>query len=161
VSAPPKSGRSEHRLAELEAVVERVEASCSSAYPERVAGAILGLTDNLPAVTALIALLVIAAEPFVDATVLIIMLTPILLPLVRELGGDPVHFGMVFLVAATVGDFTPPVGAAMYAVCSILRCPIGAYTRESLPLLLAIALVVLVLILAPQLVLFVPELLFG
>jgi TRAP-type transport system large permease protein len=68
---------------------------------------------------------------------------------------------MVFLVAATVGNFTPPVGAAMYAVCSILRCPVGAYTRESVPLLGVILLVVLILILAPPLVLFVPNVIFG
>jgi len=158
----------ESSLTDIGAVIFLIALSAIFSYgivlervPERVAGAILGLTGNLPAVMALIALLVIAAGLFVDATVLIIMLTPIFLPLVRELGGDPVHFGMVFIVAATVGNFTPPVGAAMYAVCSILRCPIGAYTRESLPLLAAIVLVLLVLIIAPQLVLFVPDLVFG
>ena len=85
----------------------------------------------------LVALFVIAVGFFVDATVLIIMLTPIFLPLVRDLGADPVHFGMVFIIAATIGNFTPPVGAAMYAVCSILRCPIGEYSRELLPLFAA------------------------
>src|SRR3546814_5537408 len=61
----------------------------------------------------------------------IFMLTPIFLPLVRELEVDPVHFGLIFIIAATIGNFTPPVGSAMYAVCSILRCPIGDYARES------------------------------
>jgi TRAP-type C4-dicarboxylate transport system permease large subunit len=89
------------------------------------------------------------------------MLTPIFLPLVRELDVDPVHFGLVFIVAATIGNFTPPVGAAMYAVCSILRCPIGAYARESLPFLVAVSLVTLFLIFVPELVLFVPDLIFG
>jgi TRAP-type C4-dicarboxylate transport system permease large subunit len=80
---------------------------------------------------------------------------------VRELGGDPVHFGIVFIVAATIGNFTPPVGAAMYAVCSILRCPVGEYARESLPLFVAVTLVTLVLVFVPELVLFVPDLIFG
>jgi TRAP-type transport system large permease protein len=158
----------EGSLTDIGAVIFLIALSAIFSYgivlervPERVAGAILGLTGNLSAVMALIALLVIVAGLFVDATVLIIMLTPIFLPLVRELGGDPVHFGMVFLVAATVGNFTPPVGAAMYAVCSILRCSIGAYTRESLPLLAAIVIVLLVLIASPQLVLFMPDLVFG
>jgi tripartite ATP-independent transporter DctM subunit len=134
-------------------VIERV--------PEVVSGWILGVTENLYGVMMLVVVFVLACGFFIDATVLIIMLTPIFLPLVRELGGDPVHFGLVFIVAATIGNFTPPVGAAMYAVCSILRCPIGEYTRESVPLFVAVALVTLVLVFIPSAVLFVPNLIFG
>jgi tripartite ATP-independent transporter DctM subunit len=129
--------------------------------PELISGWILGITDSLPAVMILIALFVIVSGFFVDATVLIIMLTPIVLPLVRQLGGDPVHFGLVFIIAATIGNFTPPVGAAMYAVCSILRCPIGDYARESAPLFVAVTLVTVALVFAAPLVLFVPNLIFG
>ncbi|YBV94980.1 TRAP transporter large permease subunit (plasmid) [Phyllobacteriaceae bacterium JZ32] len=129
--------------------------------PEIVSGWILGITDNLYGVMVLVALFILAIGFFIDATVLIIMLTPIFLPLVRQLGGDPVHFGLVFIVAATIGNFTPPVGAAMYAVCSILRCPIGEYTRESMPLLAAVVMVTLLLIFVPQLVLVIPNIIFG
>ena len=129
--------------------------------PELVANAILGITDDLHGVLILILLFVLAAGFVVDGTVLLIMLTPIFLPLVRSLGGDPVHFGIIFIIAATVGNFTPPVGAAMYAVCSIIKCPIGEYTRESVPFFLAIAVVSLILIFIPAAVLFVPNLLFG
>jgi TRAP-type transport system large permease protein len=129
--------------------------------PEAVAGVILGLTENAYGAMILIVLAVIAIGFFVDATVLIIMLTPILLPVIRQLGADPVHFGMVFIVAATIGNFTPPVGAAMYAVCSIMKCPVGEYTRESAPILLAVALVTLLLIFVPSLVLFIPNMIFG
>jgi tripartite ATP-independent transporter DctM subunit len=129
--------------------------------PDQVAQLVLGVTDNAEAVTALVVLFVLAAGFFVDATVLIIMLTPIFLPLVRQLGVDPVHFGIVFIIAATIGNFTPPVGAAMYAVCSILRVPVGEYTWESLPFFLAVAAVTLGLILIPGVVLFLPDLMFG
>src|SRR5690606_1004378 len=115
----------------------------------------------LNTVLILIVLLILIAGFFIDATVLIIMLTPIFLPLIRQLGGDPVHFGVVFVLAATIGNFTPPVGAAMYAVCSILRVPIGEYTRESVPLFLALGIVSLFLIFVPSIVLFVPDLLFN
>lgn len=129
--------------------------------PETVSGWILGVTENLAGVMVLVATFVLVVGFFVDATVLIIMLTPIFLPLVRQLGGDPVHFGIVFIVAATIGNFTPPVGAAMYAVCSILKVPVGEYTRESAPLLLAVTVVTLMLIFIPQAVLFVPNLIFN
>ncbi len=129
--------------------------------PEVVSGAILGLSENLSVVMILVVVFVLGVGLFIDATVLIIMLTPIFLPLVRSLGGDPVHFGMVFLVAATIGNFTPPVGAAMYTVCSILKCPVGEYTRESLPFFVAVSLVTLLLVFVPGIVLFVPNLIFG
>lgn len=129
--------------------------------PEVVSGWILGMTGSLYGAMVLIVVFILVIGFFVDATVLIIMLTPIFLPLIRQLGGDPVHFGIVFIVAATIGNFTPPVGAAMYAVCTILRCPIGAFTRESMPLFAAVALVTLLLVFVPGLVLFVPDLVFG
>jgi tripartite ATP-independent transporter DctM subunit len=129
--------------------------------PETVSGWILGLTDNLSGVIALISIFVLMTGFFIDATILIIMLTPIFLPVVKQLGGDPLHFGMIFIISATIGNFTPPVGAAMYAVCSIMKCPIGDYTRESIPLFLAVALVTLALIAMPEIVLFVPNLIFG
>ena len=129
--------------------------------PEVISGAMLGLTDNLYSVMTLIVALILIAGFFIDATVLIIMLTPIFLPLIRQLGGDPVHFGVVFVLAATIGNFTPPVGAAMYAVCSILKVPIGEYTRESIPLFAAVSLVALLLVFTPGLVLWVPNMLFG
>jgi TRAP-type C4-dicarboxylate transport system permease large subunit len=92
---------------------------------------------------------------------LIIMLTPIFLPLVTRYGIDPVHFGLVFVIAATIGNFTPPVGAAMFAVLQILKCPVGAYTRESLPFLVAVSAVTALLIFVPEIVLLVPDLIFG
>ena len=103
----------------------------------------------------------LVAGCFIDGSVLIIMLTPIFLPLIRDLDGDPVHFGLVFVLAVTIGNFTPPVGSAMYAVCTILKCPIGAYSRESVPFLTAIGIVTLRLVFVPEIVLFVPDLIFG
>ncbi len=129
--------------------------------PEAMANGIVGLTDNLSLIMVLIAIAVLLAGLVIDATVLIIMLTPIFLPLIRSLDGDPVHFGVVFIIAATIGNFTPPVGAAMYAVCSILKTRIGEYTRESIPLMVAVGLVAILLVFLPQAALWLPNMLFG
>ena len=96
-----------------------------------------------------------------EGSVLIIMLTPLFLPLVQQLGVDPVHFGLVFIMAATIGNYTPPVGGAMFVVCTVLKCPIGEFTRESLPFLVAVSLVTLFLVFVPEVVLVVPNWLFG
>ena len=129
--------------------------------PELISNAILGVTDSTYGVLALIVALLLIAGCFIDGTVLIIMLTPIFLPLVRELDVDPVHFGLIFVVTVTIGNFTPPVGSAMYAVCSILRCSVGEYTKESVPFFIAVILITFLLIFVPEIVLFVPDLIFG
>jgi TRAP-type transport system large permease protein len=129
--------------------------------PETIAEALLGLTDDPNLLMLMIVAFVIAAGCFIDGSVLIIMLTPIFLPLVQAAGVDPVHFGLVFVIAVTIGNFTPPVGAAMFAVLQILKCPLGAYTRESMPFLIAVSAVTLLFIFVPEIVLFVPNLIFG
>jgi tripartite ATP-independent transporter DctM subunit len=129
--------------------------------PELISSAMLGISRNPYVVLILIVLSLLVAGCFVDGSVLIIMLTPIFLPIATELGFDPVHFGLVFIIAITIGNFTPPVGSAMYAVCTILECPINDYTRESVPFLATVSLVAVFLIFFPDVVLFIPDLLFG
>jgi len=129
--------------------------------PELISSAMLGISRNPYVVLILIVLSLLVAGCFVDGSVLIIMLTPIFLPIATELGFDPVHFGLVFIIAITIGNFTPPVGSAMYAVCTILECPINDYTRESVPFLTTVSLVAVFLIFFPDVVLFIPDLIFG
>jgi len=129
--------------------------------PELVSNTMLGLTANPYAALILVVALLLVAGCFVDGSVLIIMLTPIFLPVATELGFDPVHFGVIFIIAATISNFTPPVGSAMYAVCSILDCTIGDYARESLPFLVTVSLFAVLLIFVPGVALFIPDLIFG
>lgn len=129
--------------------------------PEAISAWMLALTDSPDLVMVLIVTFILLAGTFMEGSVLIIMLTPIFLPLVTQYDIDPVHFGLVFIIAATIGNFTPPVGAAMFVVCQILRCPIGTYTRESLPFLLAVSAVSLLLIFVPEVVLWLPDWIFG
>jgi TRAP-type transport system large permease protein len=129
--------------------------------PEVISTWMLGITDNADLVMVLIVLFILLAGSFMEGSVLIIMLTPIFLPLVMKYDIDPVHFGLVFIIAATIGNYTPPVGGAMFVACQILRCPIGDYARESIPFLIAVSVVTLLLIFVPEVVLFVPDLMFG
>jgi tripartite ATP-independent transporter DctM subunit len=129
--------------------------------PEAITDWMLGLTDSPNLVMVLIVVFILLAGTFMEGSVLIIMLTPIFLPLVTKYGIDPVHFGLVFIIAATIGNFTPPVGAAMFVVCQILKCPIGQYTRESMPFLIAVSVVSVLLIFVPEIVLLIPNLIFG
>jgi TRAP-type C4-dicarboxylate transport system permease large subunit len=97
---------------------------------------------------------------FVEATVLVLLLTPIFVPVVTAVGVDPVHFGILMMTIVTLGGMTPPVGVAMFAVCSLLDVRIGDYVREVVPFIATVVLLVLVLLYFPGLVLFLPDLVF-
>lgn len=101
--------------------------------------------------------LLIGLGMILEATVVVMLLTPILVPVVRAAGIDPVHFGLIMVTLVTFGGMTPPVGVAMYAVCGVMKCSIQEYTREMLPFAGAVLFVVVLMILFPQLVLFLPN----
>ncbi|MGN8158894.1 TRAP transporter large permease [Salinisphaera sp. SWV1] len=105
---------------------------------------------------ALSALLIVLGM-IVEATVVVMLLTPILVPVVEAAGIDPVHFGLIMVTLVTFGGMTPPVGVAMYAVCGVMNCSIQEYTREMLPFAVAVMVVVVLMIFFPQLVLFLPN----
>jgi TRAP-type C4-dicarboxylate transport system permease large subunit len=130
--------------------------------PELTAMALTEVSANNPTVLLfLIMAFLIVAGMFVDGSVLILMLTPIFLPIARKAGFDPVHFGVIFVMTITLGNMTPPVGAAMYAGCTILDCSVEEYLKESISFFVATLFTIALLILYPDLCLFVPNLLFG
>lgn len=130
--------------------------------PETVAEFLLDVSGREPYVllSIIVAFLVIAGM-FIDGAVLILMLTPIFLPIAKQAGFDPVHFGLIFVLTITLGNMTPPVGAAMYAGCTILDCSLQEYVRESWSFFIGTIASILVLILIPEITLYLPNLMFG
>lgn len=127
--------------------------------PQNIAEAMLGLSKNPLVIVFLILGFLFIAGLFVEATVLVLLLTPIFVPIIKDLGIDEVHFGILMMSIVTFGGMTPPVGVAMYTVCSILDTPIEEYFVESLPFVAAILAVVAFLAFTPGLVLWLPNLL--
>jgi tripartite ATP-independent transporter DctM subunit len=121
----------------------------------------LGITNNPQFLLLLIVGAVFIAGMFIESTVIILLFTAILLPLVSEVGVDPVHFGIIFMLVVVLGLVTPPVGVSMYTVCSVLDCPVEDYLKECMPFILAIVFVDIILIFFPDIVLFIPNLIFG
>ncbi|HEV7368376.1 TRAP transporter large permease [Arenibaculum sp.] len=125
--------------------------------PQSIAAAMAGLTREPLLVVAMILVFLFLAGLFVESTVLVLLLTPIFLPIVTPLGVDPVHFGILMMTIVTFGSMTPPVGVAMYTVCSLLDCPVEDYVVEALPFVAAVLALIVVLTLWPGLVLFLPN----
>lgn len=129
--------------------------------PQNIAGLITGLSNNPYVVIIIICIFVFIAGMFMEGTVNTLLLTPIFLPIIKGMGIDPVHFGIVFMTTVTLGGMTPPVGTAMYSSCAILKCPIEEYTKESLPFFAAVFAEIIVLIFLPQIFMWLPNTVFG
>ena len=129
--------------------------------PQSIASALLaGLSDPV-VIVAVILISLFVAGLFFESTILVLLLTPIFVPIIEQVGFNPVHFGILMMTIVTMGSMTPPVGVAMYTVCSIMDVKIEDYMRESLPFVGAIVALVAFLLFSPDVVLFLPRLAFG
>lgn len=125
--------------------------------PQQIITVLTGLTDNKILLLLLINLVLLVLGMFMESVALLVIITPMLLPLLNHLQVDLVHFGIVLIVNLTIGGMTPPIGTVMYTVCSITQASIGEFARESVPLLLALLIVLLALTFIPFLSLFLPN----
>jgi tripartite ATP-independent transporter DctM subunit len=129
--------------------------------PVALSNLIFGITEN-PQILVLIMLgFLFITGMFVDSNVNFLLLTPIFLPMVKSLGIDPVHFGVLMATVVTLGVMTPPIGSALYTVCGIIGCPPEEYTKASLPFLAAVLVELAILVFLPDLVLWIPNMVFG
>ena len=122
--------------------------------------ALLGLTSNKTVILLLINLLLLFLGMVMDMAPLIIIVTPILLPVVRAIGMHPVHFGVVLLLNLGIGLCTPPVGTALFTGCAVGKVSVEEVTRNLLIFLPAMVLVLLLVTYWSDLSLFLPRL-FG
>lgn len=132
-----------------------------SGIPTQMGQALMSLSDNKYVLIFLILLFLIFMGMVMDSAVNIIIFTPIFLPLLQQLGVNPIHFGVIMATVCTLGCMTPPVGTAMAACCNILDCSIEDYTKESIPFVAAILLEFALLIFIPDISLWLPRMLYG
>jgi tripartite ATP-independent transporter DctM subunit len=129
--------------------------------PVVLSSLIFGITENPQALVLIMLGFLFISGMFVDSNVNFLLLTPIFLPMVKSVGIDPVHFGVLMATVVTLGVMTPPVGSALYTVCGIINCPPEEYTKASLPFLAAVMLELAILTFLPQVVLWIPNMVFG
>lgn len=129
--------------------------------PQKLTALMTGITTNPALILLLIILLLTFVGMFMEGTVVILLLTPILLPMCKSVGIDPVHLGLLMCTIVTMGVNTPPVGMSMYTVNTILGCSLQEYTKEMIPFITAILMAIGLLAFFPDIVLFLPNLFFG
>lgn len=121
--------------------------------PAEITGYIEPLIDRPMLLMFVIMLLVLVVGTALDLTPTILILTPVLMPIVKQAGIDPVYFGVLFIMNTCIGLLTPPVGVVLNVVSGVGRVPLGQVTIGVWPFLLAQVLVLFLLVLFPDIVL--------
>jgi C4-dicarboxylate transporter DctM subunit len=96
-----------------------------------------------------------------DAVAVLLIVTPIVLPALRSLGIDPVHFGVVLVVNMEIAFLTPPIGLNLFVLSSIAKAPLTEAIRGVAPFVLLMFGLLLIIMFVPQLSLWLPNLVFG
>jgi tripartite ATP-independent transporter DctM subunit len=118
--------------------------------PAEMGALLAGLKDDPKLLMFLLMLLVIAVGTALDFTPTVLILTPILMPLVKEAGINPVYFGVLFIMNNAIGLITPPVGIVLNVVSGVAKVPMGAVIRGVGPFFIAQTVVLFLLVLLPQ-----------
>ena len=111
--------------------------------PNQVITGLLTLSDNPNVLIALILFVLIVLGMFLEGTAVILIATPIFMPIIDMIGMDYVQFGVIMILASMIGLLTPPVGMSLYAVSSITNVPLMKLSKGVLPYVIGIFLVLL------------------
>ncbi len=126
--------------------------------PAAVSQALLAVSDNTFVILLLINLLLLVVGTFMDMTPAVLIFTPIFLPVVENLGMNPVHFGIVIIANLCIGLCTPPVGTCLFVGCSVGKTTIAQVTRPLIPFFIAMAAALMLITYVPKISLWLPEL---
>ncbi|OGB19643.1 MAG: hypothetical protein A2W72_20455 [Burkholderiales bacterium RIFCSPLOWO2_12_67_14] len=127
--------------------------------PLQITTALTALSDNRYVILALINVLLLVLGTLMDMAPLILILTPILLPVIKTIGVDPVHFGMIMMVNLGIGLITPPVGGVLFVGAAVAKLPMEQVVKALLPFFGALVLVLIAVTYIPALSLWLPGLL--
>lgn len=126
--------------------------------PDMITQWFLSVSDNKYVILMLINVLLLVLGGPMDMAPMILILTPVLLPVAIAIGMDPIHFGLVLIFNAGMGLLTPPVGTVLFIGCAIGNVSISKGTKAMMPFFYAMILVLLLLTYVPQTVLWLPSL---
>lgn len=128
--------------------------------PMRITEAFTSISDNKYVILMCINIMLLLIGTLMDMAPLILILTPVLLPVTTALGIDPVHFGMIMLVNLGIGLITPPVGSVLFVASAVSKQKIEQVVKAMLPFYAVLFLVLMLVTYIPAISLFLPKL-FG
>jgi tripartite ATP-independent transporter DctM subunit len=126
---------------------------------DRAARALIGVSDSPVVILLLLNGMLLVAGMLLDAISIYYVFLPILLPLMKQFGWDPVWFGVMMTVNLAIGTITPPVAVNLYVAANIARVPVAEVSRWAVPFALALLVALLLVTYVPALSLWLPDLL--
>lgn len=127
--------------------------------PSMITEALLAISPNSFVTLLLVNLILLVLGMFMDMAPLILIATPILLPVAMSAGMDPVQFGIVLILNLAIGLVTPPVGTALFVGCAVGKVSLENVTKGMLPFYAVMIIVLLLVTYIPQISLYVPSIL--
>ena len=126
--------------------------------PQNISSTLLAISDNRIVILLIINLILLFVGIFMDMTPALLIFTPIFLPVVTELGMDPVQFGIIMVLNLCIGLCTPPVGSVLFVGVGVAGTSIQKVIKPLLPLFLAMIIALFLVTYIPQLTLWLPNL---
>lgn len=127
--------------------------------PSAAVEVLTGITDNKYVMLFLLVIVLLAIGTFMDLAPLIIICTPIFLPVAKALGVDPIHFGIILILKGGIGLITPPIGSVLFVGTAIGKISVTDALRTIWPFYFAALAVLFIVVYVPQLSLWLPGLL--
>ncbi len=127
--------------------------------PQNVSAALLSISNNKIVILLIINVLLLFVGTFMDMTPAVLIFTPIFLPVVKQLGIHPVHFGLIMIANLCIGLCTPPVGTCLFVGCGVGETTIVKVIRPLLPFFVAMIAALMLVTYIPQISLSIPEML--
>lgn len=132
----------------------------SKEIPQYITEVVITITHNRIAILLLVNIVLLIVGTFMETTASLIILTPVLLPLMNEIGVDPLHFGVIIVLNLVIGLTTPPVGVCLFIACAIGEIKLEQITKAILPFLFASIIVLLIVTYWESMIMVIPKL-FG
>ena len=120
--------------------------------PQQLAALVEPLMDNKMLLTFALMVLVLLVGTALDFTPTVLIMTPVLMPVLKQAGIDPVYFGVLFIMNNAIGLVTPPVGTVLNVVCGVAKIPMSGAIKGVIPFMVAQTIVMFLLVVFPQIV---------
>lgn len=129
--------------------------------PQNLAAWMLSFTSSKMVFLFLSMILLLIFGMFLDGTAVLMIMTPLLWPVAQQFNVDVIHFGILLIVNTSIGSLTPPFGGVMYIVCKLLKVSIPDFVKACWPFIVGLIALMFFLMVFPEVVLFVPNLVYG
>ena len=127
--------------------------------PDMAATAIMNVSDNPVVIALLLNVILLVLGMIMDMAPIILIATPILLPIATQIGIDPVQFGIIMVLNCGIGLLTPPVGSVLFIGSAVGKVPLGKVVKACLPFYLCMIVALLLITFIPDISLLLPKLL--